>query len=63
MWTGNVDGHGVAGPYSFKIGDTTAFSEYVQGGVVTQVKMPKTIHFVGLLTCCTLYVVIALAVC
>ena len=35
----------VVGPYTFSIGDTTAFSDYIRGGVVTQVKMPKTIHF------------------
>lgn len=35
----------VLGPYTFSIGDTTAFSDYVRGGVVTQVKMPKKIQF------------------
>lgn len=33
------------GPYSFSIGDTTKFSEYTRGGVVTQVKMAKHLHF------------------
>ena len=33
------------GPYTFSIGDTTANTDYVRGGVVTQVKMPKSIHF------------------
>jgi len=35
----------VLGPYTFSIGDTTGLSDYVRGGVVTQVKMPKKIHF------------------
>lgn len=35
----------VLGPYTFSIGDTSGFSDYVRGGVVTQVKMPKKIHF------------------
>lgn len=35
----------VLGPYTFSIGDTTSFSKYVRGGIVTQVKMPKIIHF------------------
>uniref|UniRef100_A0A0B7AVD4 E1 ubiquitin-activating enzyme n=1 Tax=Arion vulgaris TaxID=1028688 RepID=A0A0B7AVD4_9EUPU len=35
----------VIGPYTFSLGDTRKFSEYVQGGVVTQVKMPKTFNF------------------
>ncbi|KAK6625245.1 E1 ubiquitin-activating protein [Polyplax serrata] len=35
----------VLGPYTFSIGDTTKFSKYVQGGIVTQVKMPKTLSF------------------
>lgn len=33
------------GPYSFAIGDTMRFSEYVRGGVATQVKMAKHLHF------------------
>lgn len=33
------------GPYTFSICDTTAFSDYVRGGIVTQVKMPKKIAF------------------
>eukprot|EP00048_Salpingoeca_helianthica_P014885 m.224042 g.224042 ORF g.224042 m.224042 type:complete len:1016 (-) comp16384_c0_seq1:92-3139(-) len=36
------------GPYSFSIGDITGYSEYVRGGRVTQVKMPKTITFKSL---------------
>lgn len=35
----------VLGPYTFSIGDTTGYSEYIRGGVATQVKMPKTISF------------------
>ncbi|CAG9863506.1 unnamed protein product [Phyllotreta striolata] len=35
----------VLGPYTFSIGDTTKFSKYVRGGIVTQVKMPKEVHF------------------
>lgn len=33
------------GPYTFSICDTTSFSDYVRGGIVTQVKMPKKIAF------------------
>ncbi|CAK1580668.1 unnamed protein product [Parnassius mnemosyne] len=35
----------VLGPYTFSIGDTTNFSKYIRGGIVTQVKMPKKISF------------------
>lgn len=35
----------VLGPYTFSIGDTSAYSEYIRGGIVTQVKMPKVVHF------------------
>lgn len=35
----------VLGPYTFSIGDTTNFSDYVCGGLVLQVKVPKTISF------------------
>lgn len=35
----------VLGPYTFSIGDTTKFSKYVRGGIVTQVKMPKKLEF------------------
>ncbi|XP_041348833.1 ubiquitin-like modifier-activating enzyme 1 [Gigantopelta aegis] len=35
----------VLGPYTFSIGDTTRFSDYLRGGIVTKVKMPKTIKF------------------
>lgn len=38
----------VTGPYTFKIGDTTGMSDYVRGGVVTQVKMKKTVSFKSL---------------
>jgi ubiquitin-activating enzyme E1 len=41
--------HNVAilGPYTFSIGDTTKFSNYERGGVVSQVKMPKNVQFVS----------------
>ena len=39
----------IVGPYTFSIGDTTKFSNYERGGVVTQVKMHKTVHFVSLI--------------
>lgn len=35
----------VLGPYTFSIGDTSGYSEYIRGGIVTQVKMPRTIDF------------------
>lgn len=35
----------VLGPYTFSIGDTTTFSKYIRGGIVTQVKMPRKLHF------------------
>lgn len=35
----------VLGPYTFSIGDTASYSDYVRGGIVTQVKMPKTVNF------------------
>jgi len=35
----------VLGPYTFSIGDTQSLSDYVRGGTVTQVKMPKTLNF------------------
>ncbi|XP_046550808.1 ubiquitin-like modifier-activating enzyme 1 isoform X2 [Haliotis rubra] len=35
----------VLGPYTFSIGDTSGLSDYVRGGVVTKVKMPKTLNF------------------
>uniref|UniRef100_A0A336MWA3 E1 ubiquitin-activating enzyme n=1 Tax=Culicoides sonorensis TaxID=179676 RepID=A0A336MWA3_CULSO len=38
----------VLGPYTFSIGDTTNFSTYIRGGIVTQVKMPKTVSFKSL---------------
>lgn len=38
----------VLGPYTFTIGDTSTFSEYVRGGIATQVKMPKNISFKSL---------------
>lgn len=41
----------IAGPYTFSIGDTSKFSNYERGGVVSQVKTHKTIHFVSLYNC------------
>lgn len=38
----------VLGPYTFSIGDTTNLSDYISGGIVTQVKMPKIISFKSL---------------
>uniref|UniRef100_A0A8C6NNC3 E1 ubiquitin-activating enzyme n=1 Tax=Nothobranchius furzeri TaxID=105023 RepID=A0A8C6NNC3_NOTFU len=35
----------VLGPYTFSICDTTGFSDYIRGGIVTQVKMAKKIKF------------------
>lgn len=38
----------VSGRYAFSIGDTSAFSEYERGGVVTEVKQPLVLKFVSL---------------
>ncbi|XP_043936660.1 ubiquitin-like modifier-activating enzyme 1 [Protopterus annectens] len=38
----------VLGPYTFSICDTSAFSDYVRSGIVSQVKMPKKINFKSL---------------
>ncbi|XP_013787170.1 ubiquitin-like modifier-activating enzyme 1 [Limulus polyphemus] len=38
----------VLGPYTFSIGDTSNLSDYIRGGVATQVKMPKSINFKSL---------------
>ncbi|RUS22414.1 ubiquitin-activating emzyme E1 [Endogone sp. FLAS-F59071] len=35
----------VLGPYTFSIGDTTGYGEYIRGGIFTQVKMPKVLNF------------------
>uniref|UniRef100_A0A6A7FQJ3 E1 ubiquitin-activating enzyme n=1 Tax=Hirondellea gigas TaxID=1518452 RepID=A0A6A7FQJ3_9CRUS len=35
----------VLGPFTFSIGDTTGFSDYIRGGVAAQVKMPKKLEF------------------
>ena len=37
----------VLGPYTFSIGDTSGMSDYVRGGIVTQVKMPQKVSFVS----------------
>ena len=38
----------VVGPFSFTIGDTSNFHEYLRGGVCTQVKQPKVLKFSSL---------------
>ncbi|KAG9340322.1 hypothetical protein JZ751_021774 [Albula glossodonta] len=38
----------VLGPYTFSVGDTSSFSQYVRGGIVSQVKVPKKISFKSL---------------
>ncbi|KAJ3412956.1 hypothetical protein HDV05_008671 [Chytridiales sp. JEL 0842] len=38
----------VTGPFTFKIGDTTKYGDYVTGGIFTQVKQPKTFKFASL---------------
>lgn len=35
----------VLGPYTFSIGDTSGLADYVRGGIVTQVKVPKKASF------------------
>jgi ubiquitin-activating enzyme E1 len=37
----------VLGPYTFSIGDTTNLSDYIRGGIATQVKTPITVNFVS----------------
>lgn len=39
----------VLGPYTFSICDTSGFSDYIRGGIVSQVKVPKKISFKSLL--------------
>lgn len=36
------------GPYTFSICDTSHFSDYIRGGIVSQVKVPKKISFVSM---------------
>lgn len=38
----------VLGPYTFSIGDTSSYSAYIQGGIASQVKMPKNLKFLPL---------------
>lgn len=38
----------VLGPYTFSIGNTLDFSDYVRGGIVMQVKVPKVVTFKSL---------------
>ena len=40
----------ILGPYTFTIGDTSNLGDYERGGVVTQVKMPKSTDFVSWFT-------------
>lgn len=35
----------VLGPYTFSIGDTSSFNEYIRGGIAKQVKMPIIMRF------------------
>lgn len=37
----------VLGPYTFSVGDTSGLSQYIRGGIATQVKMPVTVSFVS----------------
>ena len=37
------------GPYSFSIGDTSSFSKYTGGGIVTEIKKPKIVNFVSIM--------------
>ena len=37
----------ILGPYTFSIGDTSSYGDYVRGGVATQVKMPQKVSFVS----------------
>lgn len=39
----------VIGPYSFSIGDTCQFNNYISGGIYSQVKMAKKLKFVSIL--------------
>uniref|UniRef100_A0A8K9XDC1 E1 ubiquitin-activating enzyme n=1 Tax=Oncorhynchus mykiss TaxID=8022 RepID=A0A8K9XDC1_ONCMY len=41
------------GPYTFSICDTTGFSDYVRGGIVSQVKMPQKVAFKSFTTSMT----------
>lgn len=38
----------VKGPYTFSIGDTSSFGDYIKGGVALQVKKPKVLKFLPL---------------
>ena len=37
----------VKGPYTFSIGDVAGLGTYKEGGLYSQVKMPKLLDFVG----------------
>lgn len=47
------------GPHSFSICDTSSFSDYERGGIVTEVKEPLELHFVSIL----IYLPVLLFVC
>lgn len=51
-----------SGPYTFSIGDTASYTQYVRGGIVTKVKMPKKIDFVSNLHTCLLQYVVAITI-
>lgn len=36
-----------SGPFTFTIGDTSQFGEYIGGGTVTELKMKETVKFVS----------------
>lgn len=47
-WTGSlVHLFHLSGPYTFSICDTSSFSEYIRGGIVSQVKVSQKISFVS----------------
>ena len=35
------------GPYTFTMGDTSELSDYVRGGIVSQVKVPQKFNYVS----------------
>ena len=40
------------GPFTFSIGDTSSFGQYVKGGIATEVKKPKIVSFVSYKSSC-----------
>uniref|UniRef100_A0A4W6CZ15 E1 ubiquitin-activating enzyme n=1 Tax=Lates calcarifer TaxID=8187 RepID=A0A4W6CZ15_LATCA len=53
----------VRGLHSFSIGDTSAFSKYERGGVVTEVKQPCMLNFVKLTVFCSVRYIMFLQAC